>query len=62
MDWWNCAYWFVGVSGAEQLKVFLARVRSDAELQKQLEAFHVELWGNAHLPLDIDLDAAISLG
>ena len=49
------------MSGAEQLTAFLTRVRSDAELQKQLAAFHVELWGDAHLPLDIDLEAVIAL-
>ena len=49
------------MSGAEQLTAFLTRVRSDAELQQQLAEFHVELWGDAHLPLDIDLDAVIAL-
>ena len=49
------------MSGAEQLTAFLARVRSDTELQQQLAAFHVELWGDAHLPLDIDLEAVIAL-
>ena len=49
------------MSGADQLTAFLARVRSDTELQQQLAAFHVELWGDAHLPLDIDLDAVIAL-
>jgi len=49
------------MNGAEQLTAFLERVRSDAELQQQLTAFHVELWGDAHLPLDIDLDAVIAL-
>ena len=49
------------MNGVEQLTAFLARVRSDAELQQQLAAFHVELWGDAHLPLDIDLDAVIAL-
>ena len=61
MDWWICASWLVGMNGVEQLTAFLARVRSDAELQQQLAAFHVELWGDAHLPLDIDLDAVIAL-
>ena len=61
MDRWLCASWLVGVSGAEQLIAFLMRVRSDAELQQQLAAFHVELWGDAHLPLDIDLEAVIAL-
>ena len=49
------------MSGAEQLTAFLAKVRSDPELQQQLAAFHVELWGDAHLPLDIDLEAVIAL-
>ena len=49
------------MSGAEQLTAFLVRVRSDSELQQQLAQFHVELWGDAHLPLDIDLDAVIAL-
>ena len=49
------------MSGAEQLTAFLTRVRSDAELQQQLSEFHTELWGDAHLPLDIDLDAVIAL-
>ena len=49
------------MNGAEQLTAFLTRVRSDTELQKQLAAFHVEQWGDAHLPLDIDLDAVIAL-
>ncbi|WP_170951752.1 Nif11-like leader peptide family natural product precursor [Synechococcus sp. GEYO] len=49
------------MTGAEQLAAFLAKVRSDAELQQQLATFHVELWGDAHLPLDIDLDAVIAL-
>ena len=49
------------MTGAEQLTAFLARVRSDAELQQQLAEFRVELWGDAHLPLDIDLEAVIAL-
>ena len=49
------------MNGAEQLTAFLARVRSDTELQQQLAAFRVEQWGDAHLPLDIDLDAVIAL-
>ena len=49
------------MTGAEQLTAFLSRVRADAELQQQLAAFHVERWGDAHLPLDIDLDAVIAL-
>ena len=49
------------MNGTEQLTAFLTRVRSDAELQRQLAAFRVELWGDAHLPLDIDLDAVIAL-
>ncbi len=61
MGRWICAAWLVGMSGAEQLTAFLTRVRSDAELQQQLAEFHVELWGDAHLPLDIDLDAVIAL-
>jgi len=49
------------MNGAEQLTAFLARVQSDPELRHQLAAFRVELWGDAHLPLDIDLDAVIAL-
>jgi hypothetical protein len=49
------------MNGAEQLTAFLSQVRSDSELQRQLAAFHVEQWGDAHLPLDIDLDAVIAL-
>ena len=49
------------MNGSEQLTAFLARVRSDTELQQQLVAFRVEQWGDAHLPLDIDLDAVIAL-
>ena len=51
----------MGMTGAEQLTAFLSRVRADAELKQQLAAFHVERWGDAHLPLDIDLDAVIAL-
>ena len=49
------------MTGAEQLTAFLARVRSDSKLQQQLAEFRVELWGDAHLPLDIDLEAVIAL-
>ena len=49
------------MSGEDQLSAFLRTVRSDAKLQQRLAAFRVEQWGEAHLPLDIDLDAVISL-
>ena len=49
------------MSGQKQLLAFLSKVRSDVQLQQQLAEFRVEQWGDTHLPLDIDLDAVISL-
>ena len=49
------------MNGSDQLTAFLSRVRSDPELQRRLSTFQVEKWGEAHLPLDIDLDAVIAL-
>ena len=49
------------MSGQDQLVAFLERVRSDGQLQQRLAEHRVELWGDTHLPLDIDLDAVIAL-
>ena len=49
------------MNGSDRLTAFLSRVRSDPELQRRLSTFQVEKWGEAHLPLDIDLDAVIAL-
>ena len=49
------------MNGHDQLLAFLECVRADAGLQKRLAEHRVDLWGDAHLPLDIDLDAVIDL-
>ena len=49
------------MSGHDQLLAFLECVRADAQLQKRLAEHRVDLWGDAHLPLDIDLNAVIAL-
>jgi len=49
------------MSGASELKRFIERTKQDLALAAELAHFGVEKWGDAHLPLDIDIQKVIEL-
>lgn len=49
------------MSGESDLKRFIEHTKRDPELARQLAQFGVEKWGDAHLPLDIDISKVIEL-
>jgi hypothetical protein len=49
------------MSGASELKRFIENTKKDPKLAAQLAQFSVEKWGEAHLPLDIDIHEVIEL-
>ena len=44
-----------------QLSEFIAEARSNPKLQKALESCSLELWGESHTPLDVDLDIVLDV-
>ena len=44
-----------------ELESFIAKARQDPNLLQQLEGCSVEQWGDAHTPLDVDLDHVVSV-
>lgn len=49
------------MSGANELKRFIEHTKIDPVLAAQLAQFGVDKWGEAHLPLDIDIHKVIKL-
>jgi hypothetical protein len=49
------------MSGASELKRFIDHTKKDPELAAKLAQFGVDQWGEAHLPLDIDIHKVIEL-
>jgi len=49
------------MSGEEQLRQFITRSKQDPVISQELADCAVEKWGDAHLPLDIDLNKVIQL-
>ena len=43
------------------LEAFIAKARQDPELLRQLDGCSVEQWGDAHTPLDVDLDRVVEV-
>ena len=43
------------------LSEFIAEARSNPQLQKELEACSLELWGDSHTPLDVDMDIILGV-
>ena len=44
-----------------QLSEFIAEARSNPKLQKALESCSLELWGESHTPLDVDMDTVLDV-
>jgi len=49
------------MNGASELKRFIEHTKKDQALAAQLAQFGVDQWGEAHLPLDIDIHKLIEL-
>ena len=49
------------MNGARELKRFIEHTKKDPALAAQLAQFGVDQWGEAHLPLDIDIHKLIEL-
>ena len=49
------------MNGASELKRFIEHTIKDPALAAQLAQFGVDQWGEAHLPLDIDIHKLIEL-
>ena len=49
------------MSGVSELKRFIEHTKKDPALAAQLAQFGVDQWGEAHLPLDIDIHKLIEL-
>ncbi|WP_158217018.1 Nif11-like leader peptide family natural product precursor [Synechococcus sp. 8F6] len=49
------------MNGASELKRFIEHKKKDPALAAQLAQFGVDQWGEAHLPLDIDIHKLIEL-
>ena len=43
------------------LAEFIADARSNPQLQKELEGCSLELWGDSHTPLDVDMDRILDV-
>lgn len=43
------------------LAEFIADARSNPQLQKELEGCSLELWGESHTPLDVDMDRILDV-
>ena len=61
MDRRLCADGDPCMSGVSELKRFIEHTKNDPALAAQLAQFGVDQWGEAHLPLDIDIDKVIEL-
>ena len=44
-----------------RLAEFIADARSNPQLQKELEGCSLELWGDSHTPLDVDMDRILEV-
>ena len=44
-----------------RLSEFIAEARSNPQLQKELEGCSLELWGESHTPLDVDMDRILGV-
>ena len=40
---------------------FIAEARRNPQLQKELEGCSLELWGDSHTPLDVDMDRILDV-
>jgi hypothetical protein len=49
------------MNGESELKRFIEHTKKDPALATKLANFGVEKWGEAHLPLDIDISKVIEL-
>ena len=49
------------MTALSDLERFIERAKTDLDVAAQLSDCSVEKWGDAHLPLDIDLDKVIQL-
>jgi hypothetical protein len=49
------------MSGTGELKRFIEHAKNEPGLSEQLAEFGVDQWGDAHLPLDIDIGKVIEL-
>lgn len=49
------------MTGLSDLERFIEFAKADPDVSAQLSDCSVEKWGDAHLPLDIDLDKVIQL-
>ena len=43
------------------LAEFIAEARRNPQLQKELEGCSLELWGDSHTPLDVDMDRILDV-
>ena len=43
------------------LAEFIADARSNPQLQQELEGCSLELWGDSHTPLDVDMDRILDV-
>ena len=43
------------------LAEFIAEARCNPQLQKELEGCSLELWGDSHTPLDVDMDRILDV-
>ena len=44
-----------------RLAEFIAEARSNPRLQKELEGCSLELWGDSHTPLDVDMNRILDV-